>query len=322
MVRLDEAVPRAPVHRGEAKVVHEGVLQLGAREADAAEVVQHEARGPRVHHVAQAQVGHAVQEGEHVRARLLHGQHDGAAVLARVVGQDGHDQVRVERVQVPGGLVQQQHHGVPDELQADAEPAVLARRQLAARPVGDLRQRQVRQHLLHPRALHVAGDPGADGEAGGVVQGLLGRQPRQHVALVADVGAALLEQAQRHGHAVEEDLAARRALLAPRNHVQQGALAAPLRAQDGEHLPAVHLEGDILEDDARLDTPQQSLDTRAGLHLTGVEHVTQLQGDLIGDHGCGRTGPRSSPADSENKFSSVSQVGSGWLCGCPGQWGK
>ena len=131
-------------------IIHEGVLELGAGEADGAEVVEHHPGGAGVDHVPQAEVGHAVQEGEDVGARLLHGYHHDAVVLLGVVGKDRDDEVGVERVEVPGGLVQQQHHGVPHQLHPDHEAPVLRLGQGLHAVVGDLAQREVSQHLLHP----------------------------------------------------------------------------------------------------------------------------------------------------------------------------
>ena len=74
------------------------------------EIVEHHARGPGIDDIPEAEVGHPIQEGEDVAARLLHGEHHDAVVLLGVVGQDGHDEVGVQRVQVPGRLVQQHHH--------------------------------------------------------------------------------------------------------------------------------------------------------------------------------------------------------------------
>ena len=97
-------------------IIHQRVLQLGARKADGPKVVEHHPGGAGVDHIAQAEVGHPVQEGEDVRAGLLHGDHNDAIVLFSVVGQDRDDEVGVERVQVPGGLIQEQHHRVPENI--------------------------------------------------------------------------------------------------------------------------------------------------------------------------------------------------------------
>ncbi len=89
-------------------VVHEGVLQLRTREPNRSEVVEHPPRRSGVYEDAEAEVRDAVQEREDVRARLLHREHDRAAVLLRVVAQDRDDEVRVQRVEAPRRLVQQQ----------------------------------------------------------------------------------------------------------------------------------------------------------------------------------------------------------------------
>ena len=139
-------------------VVHERVLKLRAGEPDRPEVVEHHPRRPGVDDVPQAEVGHPVQEREDVRPWLLHGEEDDAVVLLRVVGQDGDDEVGVEGVEVPGGLVEQEDDGVADELDADGDAAVLAGVERVDRAVRDLGEGEVGQDLLDARRLDVGGD--------------------------------------------------------------------------------------------------------------------------------------------------------------------
>ena len=55
-------------------------------------------------------------------------------------------------------------------------------------------------------------------------------------------------------------------------------------SQDGGELAAVHLDGDILQDDARPYGADHLLEARPRLHLPRVEDVGQLQNVLAGYH--------------------------------------
>ena len=139
-------------------IIHERVFQFRAGETDGPEVVQHHPRGAGVDDVSQAEVGDPVEEGEDVRPRLLHGEQHDAVVLLGVVGQDGDDEVGVERVEVGGGLVEEEDDGIADELDADGDAAVLTLGQGLDVAVGDVGEGQVSHDLLHPRRLDVRRD--------------------------------------------------------------------------------------------------------------------------------------------------------------------
>ena len=104
---FQESLLAATVHRRQAQIKHERILQFRAREAQVAEVIQHHARRSGVDDIAQAKVSDTVKERENVRAGLLRAHDNDAVVLLDVVRQDGHHHISVQRVEVARRLVQQ-----------------------------------------------------------------------------------------------------------------------------------------------------------------------------------------------------------------------
>ena len=76
-----------------------------------------------------------------------------------------------------------------------------------------------------------------------------------------------LEEPHGHGNSIEGDVAPGWPLGPPGDDLQQRSLARALGAEDSVKLPAMDLEGDILEDHPCPDTPYQLLQTGPGLNL-------------------------------------------------------
>jgi len=164
-------------------VIHERIFELGARKTDALEVVQEQGGAAGVHHVAQAQDGHSVQEGEDVGAGPLHRQDHDAAAVPRMVCQHRQNQIGVKWRETGGRFIKQQKNcngqqkkkvhkmqfglmalmrsaltRVFDDLHADHKAAVLTVVQSLDPSVRDVSQRQISQNLLHARAPNVIRD--------------------------------------------------------------------------------------------------------------------------------------------------------------------
>lgn len=163
-------------------VIHERIFELWARKADALEVVQEQGGAAGVHHVAQAQDGHSVQEGKNIGARPLHRQDHDATAVPRMVCQHWQNQIGVKWRETGGRFIEQQKNckrwpksfvhnpiwigfwcdqaltRVFDDLHADHKAAVLTVVQSLDPSVRDVSQRQISQNLLHARSPNVIRD--------------------------------------------------------------------------------------------------------------------------------------------------------------------
>jgi hypothetical protein len=160
-------------------------------------------------------------------------------------------------VQRPQRLVQQQHRGVEDQRPGQGDPLLLAAGQLGrAAPLQPLELDQG-QRLADPAPGLGPGHVLEAEPEGDVVVDAQERE--QGVALEHGVDLALVRRGPGHVDPVEQD-AAVGGLLEPGDQPQGGRLAAARGAEQGEELPAGHLQvdavhgGDVLE---ALDQPDQ-----------------------------------------------------------------
>lgn len=161
-------------------VIHERIFELGARKADALEVVQEQGGAPGVDDVAQAQDGYSVQEGKNVGAGPLHGQDHDATAVPRMVRQHRQNQIGVKWRETSGRFIEQQKNCKPkkfcshksnlewllmrsltrvfDDLHANHKAPVLTVIQSLDPTVRHVSQRQISQNLLDARPPNVIRD--------------------------------------------------------------------------------------------------------------------------------------------------------------------
>ena len=150
-------------------------------------------------------------------------------------------------VERPEGLVEEKDARLDREGAGEGDPLALAARQLRGQPVGEpveLDHPQEAHHLLADHRLRGPGLAGADAQAEGHV--LEDAQvPEEGVVLEDEADAAVLRLAARRVLALEEDLAAVRA-LEPRDDAQEARLAGPRRPEERHELAVGDLQADVV----------------------------------------------------------------------------
>ena len=216
---------------------------------------------------------------------------DGAGVVLQVLLQPLH----ALRVQVVGGLVEQQQVGLGQQQPAQRHPSAFAAGQ--AGDVGIRRRAAQRVHGLLDLAVQVPGIPVVElllqlahlleqlvGVVGRHLLGdlvVLGEQPLGlgHAVLdVAEDGLGLVQLGllgeQAHGEAGQQARVAVGRLLHARHHPEQGRLAGAVRADDADLGAGQEGQRDVIEDDlvaVRLAHAAHLVDElRHGLKPTGT----------------------------------------------------
>ena len=277
--RVDQKVGRVEVHR--------------ARRAQSAKVAQRVLGGPKVGHAALVQQAEVVEEREDLGGGLVDGRDDGAARARERMRQRRHDLRRRVRVEAGGGLVDEEHRRVGDELGADVDALALAardaarRRRLADHRVGRALEVQRLDHRRHQLV--------ARGGRGGLRQPQR-RRERQHLAhrlrrhhqvvlrhedRRASEGGA---RRRREQLPVDADLAAQRAVLAAtREAVEQRRLAGAAAAHDREQLARRRVAAAVMQDDLLAVGRPRRVEVTLGRHAVAEAVPRHLQPLLCGE---------------------------------------
>ncbi len=202
-----------------------------------------------------------MRDGDDGHALLLHPLELGEDRLARV------------GVEVPRGLVREQHRRLVDQRSGDGDALFLSAGELG---------RVVLEPVAEPEPIEQVG--GTVAVVSGVERGrqrhvLDGGQRRQQVEVLEDEPDGLLacrralgDRQARHVRPVEQPVAVRRIVEQPED-VEQGRLPRPAGPHDGDELAGLDREIDVVERDHRIGTP-------AGVPL---RHAAELDAIHRGD---------------------------------------
>jgi len=162
----------------------------------------------------------------------------GAPLQAAQFGAHVLAQLEIERRQ---RLVEQQHLRLDRQRAGDGHPLALTARQFARRPVAIALQRHQREQLVGLRPAGLAVHPARLKAEGDVVAHAHQRKQRQR--LEDHRRGALVRPQPRHVAPADLDTALGR-FKKPRDHAQDGGLAAARGAEDREELAVRHSEAD------------------------------------------------------------------------------
>jgi len=162
----------------------------------------------------------------------------GAALQRAQFGAHVLAQLQIQRRQ---RLVEQQHLGLHRQRAGDRHPLALAARQLARHPLAIALQRDQREQRVGLRPARLAVHPARLKPEGDVVAHA--HQRKQRKGLKNHRSRPLVRAKPRHVAAADLDAALGR-LQKPRDHAQDGGLAAAGGAEDREELAARNGEAD------------------------------------------------------------------------------